>query len=156
MKNRIRLIIIFTIVYSSVFAQNYSKENREKHFNIKKNIGISGYDPVAYFEEKKAIKGNKNIKASYKGVLYHFSSEKNQQLFLKAADKYEPEFGGWCAYAMGIDGSKVNINPETFKVINGRLYLFYNKLGTNTLKLWNENETSLQTKANKYWKNTIQ
>ena len=57
-----------------------------------------------------------------------------KEVFLKNPTNFEPEYGGWCAYAMGDSGEKVTINPETFKIINGKLYLFYNAFLTNTLK----------------------
>ena len=59
---------------------------------------------------------------------------------------------GWCAYAMGAKGEKVSIDPETFKIINGKLYLFYNSYFNNTLKSWNKNEPTLKAKADVNWK----
>ncbi|MEN9569980.1 MAG: hypothetical protein RL172_1211, partial [Bacteroidota bacterium] len=60
---------------------------------------------------------------------------------------------GWCAYAMGAKGQKVTIDPETFKIRNGKLYLFYNKLFNNTLKDWNKDEPALCAKADTNWTN---
>ena len=65
---------------------------------------------------------------------------------------YEPQYGGWCAYAMGKDGSKVEVDPETFKIIDGKLYLYYNKFFNNTLKSWNKDETNLKSRADLNWK----
>ncbi|MBX9734303.1 MAG: hypothetical protein K2X37_09590 [Chitinophagaceae bacterium] len=83
--------------------------------------------------------------------MYYFSSEKNAAIFKQSPAKYEPQYGGWCAYAMGATGEKVNIDPETFKVLNGKLYLFYNKFFNNTLKSWNKDEVSLKQKADASW-----
>ena len=74
-------------------------------------------------------------------------------MFLKNPSKYEPQYGGWCAYAMGSAGEKVEINPETFKIIDGKLYLFYNAYFNNTLKSWNKEETKLKSQADTNWKN---
>ena len=60
-------------------------------------------------------------------------------------------FGGWCAYAMGDNGEKVDIDPETFKIIDGKLYLFYNAYFNNTLNSWNKDEKNLKNKANNNW-----
>src|SRR5690606_28858984 len=98
---------------------------------------IDGYDPVSYFTKNQAAKGKSNLTATFQGIVYLFESESNRQTFLKQPQKYEPQYGGWCAYAMGATGEKVEIDPETFKVVNGKLYLFYNKFFNNTLKSWN-------------------
>ena len=138
----------------STYGQSLSKEQRKSHYNIKKSIGISGYDPVSYFDKVNPIKGLKTISSSYNSVIYYFANATNKQLFVKNAIKFEPVYGGWCAYAMGKDGSKVSIDPKTYKIIDNKLYLFYNKLGTNTLTLWNKDEKSFKSKADNCWKNT--
>jgi YHS domain-containing protein len=126
---------------------------RQKHFNIYRNhLAIQGYDPVAYFTEGKAVKGSGAFKHTENGVIYYFSSEENREMFKKNPDKYEPQYGGWCAYAMGDSGDKVEINPATFKIVSGKLYLFYNKGGTNTKLYWNENQDELLKNANTNWK----
>lgn len=130
------------------FAQTTT---RTKHFNLEKGLAIQGYDPVAYFVSHKAIKGNKQFAASAEGVIYYFSSAANKDLFLKDYKKYEPQYGGWCAYAMGANNSKVEIDPQTFKIINGKLYLFYHTWSNNTLTKWNADETHLKPNADKNW-----
>jgi hypothetical protein len=69
---------------------------------------------------------------------------------------YEPQYGGWCAFAMGDSGDKVSISPSTFKIIDGKLYLFYNSFFNNTLKTWNKNQKDLNKKATINWKEIIQ
>jgi hypothetical protein len=73
--------------------------------------------------------------------------------YLKDYKKYEPQYGGWCAYAMGSTGEKVEIDPETFKIENGNLYLFYHTWTNNTLNKWNKEEMKLKAKADKNWQN---
>lgn len=148
MKKFAILLLVFISVVS--FAQNDSK--RVAQYNLENKIAIQGYDPVAYFNHSKGVKGKKQIAALYEGVIYNFSSSENKSAFLKNPSKYEPQFGGWCAYAMGSTGGKVEINPETFKIIDGKLYLFYNAYFNNTLKDWNKDEGSLKLKADNNWK----
>lgn len=145
-------LAVFVLLFISVvsFAQNDSK--RVAQYNLENKTGIQGYDPVAYFNQAKAVKGKKEISATYQGVIYKFSSNQNKDAFLKNPSKYEPQYGGWCAYAMGSDGGKVEINPETFKIVDGKLYLFYNQYFNNTLKSWNKDETNLKSKADTNWK----
>ncbi|MFY7900976.1 MAG: YHS domain-containing (seleno)protein [Chitinophagaceae bacterium] len=145
-------LVLFTTIASGIFAQ---AEQRKKHFNINdKQVAISGYDAVAYFTQNKSVEGKSELAVAYQGVVYYFSTAENKELFKKNPSKYEPQYGGWCAYAMGNDGSKVEVDPKTFKILDGKLYLFYNKFFTNTLKSWNKNETVLQQNADANWLKT--
>ena len=140
------LVVLFSV---SCFSQN---AKRLESFNLEKKTGIKGYDPVAYFKQKKAIKGNKELSYTYEGVIYNFSTKENKEAFIKTPTIYEPQYGGWCAYAMGSSGDKVEIDPETFKIIDNKLYLFYNAYFNNTLKSWNKEEKNLKIKADLNWK----
>ncbi len=145
---------LFSIFLIFLFLDTASAQNaqRVKNFNIDKTtLAIEGYDPVAYFTSKKGIEGKKEISLVKEGITYHFSSIQNRELFTVNPSKYEPQFGGWCAYAMGANGEKVSIDPQTFKILDGKLYLFYNKFFTNTLKDWNKNENALRQKAELNW-----
>ncbi|MFZ1368741.1 MAG: YHS domain-containing (seleno)protein [Ferruginibacter sp.] len=124
---------------------------RKKHFNLVNNLALKGYDPVAYFTQKRAVKGSKDMALQHQGVIYHFSSVSNKDAFKTNPAKYEPEYGGWCAYAMGQNAEKVSVDPETFKILNGKLYLFYNRFLTNTLHEWNKNEAALKKNADANW-----
>lgn len=126
--------------------------SRQQAFNLSgKHIAIEGYDPVAYFAQGKAVKGKAALAATKDGITYFFSSAQNKEAFLAQPAKYEPQYGGWCAYAMGATGEKVPVDPETFKIVNGKLYLFYNKFLNNTLKSWNKDEKNLNAKADGNW-----
>jgi hypothetical protein len=142
----IMLLTVFTLV-----VVNAQSVTRTKEFNLEKGVAIQGYDPVAYFLQNKAVKGNKQFAAFVDGITYNFSSTANRDLFVKDYKKYEPQYGGWCAYAMGSSNEKVEIDPETFKIVNGKLYLFYHSWVNNTLDKWNKDETNLKTKADKNW-----
>lgn len=123
-----------------------------KQYNLEDGLAIQGFDPVAYFTSNKAVKGKKEFSHKHDGVVYYFSSAANKETFAKDPSKYEPQYGGWCAYAMGATGEKVEIDPETFKIVDSKLYLFYNSLFNNTLPKWNNEEVALKTKADRNWK----
>lgn len=114
-------------------------------------LAIRGYDPVAYFTTQKAIEGKKELSLQSAGITYYFSTPENRELFKTSPSRYEPQYGGWCAFAMGSTGEKVDVDPATFKVLNGRLYLFYNRFFNNTLKSWNKDESNLRKKADANW-----
>lgn len=149
------LLLLSVLISHSSLSQEVPE--RKTHFNItKQGVAVEGYDPVAYFVQQKAVKGKKEFAVHHQGITYYFSSASNKAVFLKSPAAYEPEYGGWCAYAMGAKGEKVSIDPGTFKIINNKLYLFYNRLFNNTLTEWNKNETVLKQKADQSWNKIIQ
>lgn len=144
-------VMIMGLLSVSAIAQD-QPALRKKQFNLDDNIAIDGYDPVAYFKINKAVKGKKGLAVNNQGIIYYFSSVENKEDFKKNPSRYEPEYGGWCAYAMGAKGEKVSIDPDTFKILEGKLYLFYNSFLNNTLKSWNKDEARLKTAADASWK----
>ena len=148
MKRTIGIMLLTVFMLGIANAQSTL---RAKEFNLEKGVAIQGYDPVAYFLQNKAVKGAKQFAALADGITYYFSSPANKELFAKDYKKYEPQYGGWCAYAMGANNDKVEIDPETFKIVNGKLYLFYHSWVNNTLNKWNKDEANLKVKADKNW-----
>jgi YHS domain-containing protein len=144
---------IFLLYLSAVAAQ--AQTLQQKHFNVKNSIVIEGYDPVSYFEGNPA-EGKRELKVTHKGVVYLFSSQANLNKFKASPDRYEPAYGGWCAYAMGATGEKVKIDPETYKILEGKLYLFYNFWGNNTLSDWRKDEKKLKEAADRNWNKLVQ
>ncbi|PQJ80029.1 YHS domain-containing (seleno)protein [Polaribacter porphyrae] len=136
------ITILLVIVTTTFYAQDY---------NTKKGYIAEGYDVVAYFSNK-ALKGDKKFKTEFEGVKYKFTSQENLETFTKNPKKYIPQYGGYCAYAIGKKGKKVSIDPKTFEIREGKLYLFYNSWGTNTLELWTkEGAEKLKNEADKNW-----
>ncbi|HLF33972.1 MAG TPA: YHS domain-containing (seleno)protein [Cyclobacteriaceae bacterium] len=121
-----------------------------KNLNLRNSIALEGFDPLSYFSGQPQ-KGNKDIHYKFRGAEYHFISSANRQAFISDPYRYLPEYGGWCAFAMGDSGDKVDVDPKTFKIIHGKLYLFYNKYFNNTLVDWNENEDMLKKEADRNW-----
>jgi YHS domain-containing protein len=151
MKRLFTLLLVTVFATGTVSAQN-AAELHKKNFNLDKTgLAIEGYDPVAYFTAQKAIEGKKEISLNYEGVTYRFATAQNRDLFKAIPAKYQPQYGGWCAYAMGANGEKVDVDPETFKLVDGKLYLFFNKFFNNTKKSWNKDEKNLKSKADVNW-----
>ena len=84
---------------------------------------IRGYDPVAYFTQSKPVKGSSKYKYEWNGATWRFSSKKNLNLFESNPEKYAPQYGGYCAYAMAVAGQFASTVPEAWTIKNGKLYL---------------------------------
>ena len=147
------LMMFSQLLFSQVpVAREALAGKRVNAFNVEAGKpAIQGYDPVDYFIKNKATKGKADYAYNYNGIAYRFSSAANMQEFQKQPEKYEPQYGGWCAYAMGNDGTKVEVDPATFRIYEGKLYLFYNSFFNNTLKTWLKSEPELKKKAERNW-----
>lgn len=149
-----KTLITLSFVLISALAFSQTDQARTSQFNTHKDIALEGYDPVSYFEGK-PTEGQSSLKASYRGILYLFSTKEHLERFKTNPAMFEPAYGGWCAFAMGENGDKVKIDPETYKIVENKLYLFYNFWGNNTLDTWNVKEKELKSKADKNWKKFI-
>ena len=109
------LLIIFLAVTSPVVAQSAAD-----------SVALTGYDPVAYFEQGHASKGLKEVRVTYEGATYLFSSQQNKALFEEHPTKYLPEYDGWCAYAIAKKSSRKLPDPRIWTIQEGRLLLFSN------------------------------
>jgi len=118
--------------------------------NATKGLGLQGYDPVSYQVADGPLVGLESLTTVEAGVTYRFATDANRTAFTAAPQRYLPQYGGWCAYAMA-DGDFVEINPKTFKVADGKVFLFYHTWLANTLTTWNKDETNLHAKADASW-----
>lgn len=124
---------------------------RRRNFNLVNDVALREFDPVSYFQNK-PTKGTSQFEYRYKGIYYYFANAANRDEFKKNPDKYEPAYGGWCAYTVAQSGERVKIIPTTYKIVNGRLYLFYNFSNDNRLEKWNAgDEKKLLAAADKNW-----
>jgi YHS domain-containing protein len=90
-------------------------------------VAIMGYDPVAYFTEGRARKGSKEFAYDWLGTPWYFATAEHRDLFISDPAKYAPQYGGYCVGEVAYRGATVNIDPEAWRIINGKLYLSYDK-----------------------------
>ncbi|GAA6138589.1 YHS domain-containing (seleno)protein [Arenicella sp. 4NH20-0111] len=111
------------------------------------NDAIKGYDTVAYFTEGKPVEGSAEYSHKYKGANWLFSSQENLDLFKAAPEKYEPQYGGYCAYAVS-QNQTASIKPELFTIEGGKLYLNYSK---SINSKWLKDKTEYIKTADENW-----
>ncbi|WP_432411929.1 YHS domain-containing (seleno)protein [Rasiella sp. SM2506] len=134
--------ILVMIVSATPFAQD---------IHTKKGYAAEGYDVVAYFSNQ-ALEGDTMNTTTYGGVKYKFATAENIKTFIANPEKYTPQYGGYCAYAVADSGKRVQIDPESFQIKDGKLYLFYDAFFSHTLKKWNEEGADMmQIKADENW-----
>jgi YHS domain-containing protein len=113
----------------------------------KEGVAIQGYDPVAFFTQNAPVKGRLELTSQYNGATYRFASKKDKELFDKDSARYEPIFGGYCAF--GVSKNKlVPIDVEAFQIIDGKLVLQYSK---SVQENFNKDTKGNLTKATQNW-----
>lgn len=110
-------------------------------------IAIKGFDPVAYFTVGKPVKGSKAFETKHKGATWRFSSAENKAAFEANPAKYEPAYGGYCAYGTA-QGYLVKIEGNAWAIRDGKLYLNYD---TGVQRRWAKKPASYIATANKKW-----
>lgn len=116
--------------------------------NVEKSgVGLKGYDPVSYFTTGSPVEGDPTVTAVHDGTLYAFSSNANRDAFIVEPERFLPAYGGFCAMAMSF-GKKVDIDPNAWKIVDGRLYVQANP---RAAELWERDISGNIGKADVKW-----
>ncbi len=153
MKIQRLLLPLVLLVSSAVAGAQGDARPAIAEYNLEKGgLALEGRDPVSYFEAgaKKPSKGDKALTETHRGVTYRFANEANRELFRATPERFEPAYGGWCAYAMA-QGKQVEVDVDSFRIESGRLLVFYKGFLNDTRKKWKE-EGDLTPKADAAWK----
>ncbi|AWG21167.1 MULTISPECIES: YHS domain-containing (seleno)protein [Flavobacterium] len=149
MKNlKIALVVAFISLFSNAALAQIDPIDKD-------GLALGGYDVVAYHTVNKAVKGNKAIVEKIGATEYRFVSKANAKAFKANPEKYLPACAGYCAWGVAAKDSKFSMNPETFKVVDNKLYLFFNGdfngSQVNTLDIWNKDEATYLKTIDTKW-----
>ncbi|MFN7164581.1 MAG: YHS domain-containing (seleno)protein [Hyphomonas sp.] len=115
------------------------------------NIAVQGHDPVAYFTDGKPVKGTKAFTTTWKGAEFRFASAANRDAFKADPEKYAPQFGGYCAWAVS-QGYTAKGDAKHWKIVEGKLYLNYNSA---VQKTWEGDIPGFIASANTHWPDLV-
>src|ERR1051325_5347872 len=136
------LALLTLVLTFPAFAETKSLQNLDKS-----GVAIQGYDPVAFFTDGKPVKGKAEFLGRHNGAIYYFASKEHRDLFKADPAKYEPVFGGYCAF--GVSRNKlVEIDVDAFQIMDGHLLLQYSK---GVRDDFNKDTKGNLTKANTNW-----
>ncbi len=151
----INLFLFTCFIILGSFENGYTQQTQSKVYKTQKNVAIGGNDVVAYFTQNDAVRGSQKHTVLYRGVDYWFSNLENKNKFKASPTSFLPEYGGYCAFAMAMKNAKVPSDPNTFKLHDGKLYLFFNDYYQgepfNTIIPWNADEKSMVNNADTNW-----
>lgn len=142
------MILLIIIGANNVTAQSVNTDDNQ--------LANKGYDVVNYFTTNTAERGSIEFSAKRGGATYYFVNADNLKAFKSAPSNYLPQYDGYCAFAVAKMNKKVSVNPETFRIDDGKLYLFYNDFWEgkpfNTIVPWINNEFDMKKMATNNWK----
>jgi len=113
----------------------------------KRGVAVRGYDVVAYFTDGKPVKGSSEFATDWNGTTWHFASQDHLDRFKADPEKYAPQYGGYCAWAVA-KGKTASTDPDAWKIVDGKLYLNYN---ANIQEKWEADIAALIEKGNANW-----
>lgn len=141
------LLFICLLATVAAFPQTKTLENLDKQ-----GVAIQGYDPVAFFTQGKPVKGQTQYKSTYNGAKYLFQSAEDKAAFDANPAKYEPQFGGFCAYAVS-EGHTAPVKVEAFMIVNGRLLMQYD---LDVKKTFEKDPQGRLAKADRNWPGIVE
>lgn len=145
------ITFLFFVVSAFTCLAQPEVASRKRNFNTTNYVAMREFDPVSYFQGNPA-KGTSQFEYNHKGIFYYFVSEANRAEFIKSPSKYEPAYGGFCAYTVASTGERVKVLPTAYKIIDGKLYLFYNFNSDNRLDKWEKGDAKkLKASADRNW-----
>jgi YHS domain-containing protein len=146
MRKIVQAAVILALLSTPVLAVNLVNVSDASR------IALNGYDPVAFFTDARAVNGSPFIKATYRGAEYFFATEEHRKLFTGNPEKYAPQYGGFCAYGVGLD-ALFPVDISTWQVRDGKLYL---NLDHDILAKFNADFDGNVAKADKNWPGLVQ
>jgi YHS domain-containing protein len=138
---------VFVLLLAAVAAAIFVTTANAGEFFETDGVALRGHDAVSYFEDGRAVKGSAHYKAEYKGSAFLFSSQAHRDAFAAEPARYAPQYGGFCAYGMS-KGYKAATDAAAFTVVNGKLYLNYNR---DVQRQWSADAPGFVALADKQW-----
>jgi hypothetical protein len=143
---RIRYMLVGSLALGVLFACTNAAPPSPVNVTPE-GVAIKGYDPLAYFTSKRPERGSAKFELLWKGAKWRFVSAERRDLFRSDPEKYAPKYGGYCAYAVS-QGKVADIDPDSWTIFEGRLYLNLNK---DVQRLWEKDMREYIRKADENW-----
>jgi YHS domain-containing protein len=140
----IRIILLAVSLALLVPAAAFAKDPVNESFL---GVAIDGADPVAYFDESRHVEGSSDYEVEWQGATWRFANADRRDRFQAEPEKYAPQFGGYCAWAVS-QGYTAPIDPEAFSIVDGKLYLNYDE---DIQAKWRKDQAALIAAAEKNW-----
>jgi hypothetical protein len=147
-----RSILVLAVTAIAAVATVASARAKPPVNTARGQLALHGYDAVAYHTDGRPSRGIADFEQQWNGAIWRFASAANRDAFAKDPARYAPEFGGYCAYAVS-RGYTADIDPEAWRIVDGRLYLNYSK---RVRTLWEEDVPGNIAKGRANWPGVLE
>jgi YHS domain-containing protein len=137
----------FTFALFTLTSTAAAKDPVDPVNQTRNHLAIKGFDVVAYFTDARPVPGSDRFTFQWMGASWQFASAAHRDQFATAPEKYAPQYGGYCSWAVG-HGHTANIDPEAWRIVGGKLYLNYSK---DVQKMWEKDRAKWITEADRNW-----
>ena len=144
-----KTVVVTLLIFASLSTVALAKELNNVDGN---GVALQGYDPVAFFTDGRPVRRDQQFQTQYHGATYYFASAEHKATFAKEPAKYEPQFGGFCAYGAS-RGKTVPIKIEAWQIVNGRLLMQYD---LDVKGKFNSDPQGNLSKADKNWPGLVE
>ncbi|MEM8650789.1 MAG: YHS domain-containing (seleno)protein [Pseudomonadota bacterium] len=147
-----KFVILFALFFGTFnFAISPAWADKDPVYQSFFGTAIDGTDPISYFTEGRPIAGNSNITLDWNGATWRFVSKENRERFAANPEKYAPQYGGYCAWAVS-QGYTASTVPEAWAIVDGKLYLNYS---LSVQRQWEQSIPKNISAANKNWPDVL-
>ncbi len=147
-----RRLLAFAAITPALYYSNAAFAAKDPIYtSLISNKAVGGYDVVSYYAGGEPLEGSGDFETDYKGATWQFASQENLDAFLANPEKYEPQYGGYCAYAVS-QGYTAKGDPLQYTLDDGKLYLNYN---ASVKSQWMANQAEFITQGDKNWPNVL-
>lgn len=133
-------------------SSEQTQTNKKPTIFAADGVAIRGYDPVAYFTDSQPVKGKSEFSYDWQGATWQFASAENRDSFSSNPEKYAPQYGGYCAWAVK-EGATAPIDPQAWKIVDGKLYL---NLNPSIQKQWQQDIPGNIAQADTNWPGVLE
>ena len=145
----VRVVAVLSVMVFSIPHVAAFEEVNTGYFD---KTALAGYDAVSYFRQTRAIRGEQSFSVEWKGATWLFANEENRKRFVSSPESFVPQYGGYCSNQMSL-GNLSDIDPEVWRIIDGRLYLFGHDEGRVR---WKSDTQERITDADGHWRDFLE
>ncbi len=144
---RLTQIFVFFVFLALGAMASQAVAKSDDGLYVEDGIALAGYDPVAYFTMEEAVQGSDQYTVEYEGAVWRFASQEHADLFLREPEKYQPKYGGFCAFGVA-KGYRMKPDMTAWEIHDGQLYLYFD---TDVADVWAADRPGNEAAANAKW-----